>query len=225
MGLAIRQGNIPSREINVMQKRSTFQKIPRRRTVGRLAIAAVILGLVAATGGVVAHLSGVQAIEGIAPPSDPLTFSGPVGEDDGVIPDMSGFTIDTEIPAIAQLDPDLRAALAAATAAAAADDQPIYINSGWRSMRYQQQLFDEAVTLYASEEIARQFVATPELSAHTTGNAVDIETLDAQLWLQEHGYEFGLCQIFSNERWHFELATTPGGACPDMLTDASELGR
>ena len=208
-----------------MQRRSTYQQPPRRRVAGRIAIAAVVFALVATTGGVVAHLSGVQAIEGAAPPADPTAPSGPIGEEDGVIPEMSGLTIESDVTAIAKLNPELRAALADATAAAAVDGQPIYINSGWRSMRYQQQLFDEAVTLYASEEIARQFVATPELSAHTTGNAVDIETLDAQLWLQEHGYEFGLCQIFSNERWHFELATTPGGTCPDMLTDASELGR
>ena len=209
-----------------MQRRSTYQKA-RRRSVGGLALADIVasLAIVAVACGVLAYLSLPRSDAASIPPIHIDAPAGPLGEDDGVIPDMSGFTVDSDVPAITQLNADLRAALAAATDAAAADDQPIYINSGWRSARYQQQLFDDAVTTYESEEIARQFVATPELSAHTTGDAVDVEPLDAQLWLQQYGYEFGLCQIFANERWHYELATVPGGACPDMLTDASELGR
>ena len=35
---------------------------------------------------------------------------------------------------------------------------------------------------------------------------------------------YGLCQIFANERWHFELATEPGGACPPMYPDSSYRG-
>ncbi len=80
---------------------------------------------------------------------------------------------------------------------------------------------DDAVRVYASEEVARQFVATPERSHHVTGNAVDIGNLDAQLWLQQHGAQWGLCQIYANERWHFEIATTPGGTCPAQLPDAA----
>jgi len=189
-----------------------------------LAAVVVVLALVGAACGVFAYLSMSRSSDGAVPAIDRGALAAPIGEDDGVIPEMSGFTVDSDVPAIAKLDPALRAALAAATAAAAADDQPIYINSGWRSTRYQQQLFDEAVTTYASEEIAREYVATPELSAHTTGDAVDVEPLEAQLWLQQYGSEFGLCQVFANERWHYELATTPGGSCPDMLEDASELG-
>ena len=209
-----------------MQRRSTFQKARRQLGLGGIALVAIVssLAVVAIACGVLAYLSLPKSDAVTLPPIEIDAPAALVGEEDGVIPDMSGFTVDSEVPAIAKLNPDLRAALAAATSAAAEDDQPIYINSGWRSMRYQQQLFDEAVTTYASEEIARQFVAPPDLSAHTTGNAVDIEPLDAQLWLQEHGYEFGLCQIFANERWHYELATSPGGTCPDMLADASELG-
>ncbi|NYF09478.1 hypothetical protein HDC94_000634 [Leifsonia sp. AK011] len=208
-----------------MQRRSTFQKTRARHSPGGIALVAIVsaLAIVAVACGVLAYLSLPKSDAVTLPPIGEAPV-GLVGEDDGVIPEMSGFTVDTDVQAIAKLDPELRAALAAATAAAAEDDQPIYINSGWRSTRYQQQLFDEAVVTYESEEIARQFVAPPDLSAHTRGQAVDIEPLDAQLWLQEHGYEFGLCQIFANERWHYELATTPGGTCPDMLTDASELG-
>lgn len=125
---------------------------------------------------------------------------------------------DLDVPAIARLDPALRTAMTDAETAAG---MRFDITSGWRSTEYQQWLFDDAVRVYASEEVARQFVATPERSHHVTGNAVDIGNLDAQLWLQQHGAQWGLCQIYANERWHFEIATTPGGTCPAQLPDAA----
>jgi hypothetical protein len=54
-----------------------------------------------------------------------------------------------------------------------------------------------------------------------TGDAVDIGPTDADDWLIQHGSTYGLCQIFANELWHFELATTPGGDCPALLADGS----
>lgn len=125
---------------------------------------------------------------------------------------------DVDLPAIERLDPALRNAMAQAEAEAGI---PFDVTSGWRSAEYQQWLFDDAVRLYASEEIARQYVATPERSHHVTGHAIDIGNLDAQLWLQQFGTEWGICQIYANERWHFELATTPGGVCPELLPDAA----
>lgn len=95
------------------------------------------------------------------------------------------------------------------------------MTSGWRSVAYQEDLFAEAVVTYGSEEAAREFVAPPTLSKHVTGDAVDIGPLDAQLWLMEHGVDYGLCQTYANERWHFELATSPGGVCPEMSMDAT----
>ena len=74
---------------------------------------------------------------------------------------------------------------------------------------------------YGSLEEARKWVSTPELSAHVTGDAIDIGYTDADSWLMQHGADYGLCQIYSNEIWHFELATTPGGDCPPQLADAS----
>ena len=53
-----------------------------------------------------------------------------------------------------------------------------------------------------------------------TGHAVDVGPLDAQFWLIERGAEWGLCQIYANERWHFEVATDPGGKCPALLPAA-----
>jgi len=50
---------------------------------------------------------------------------------------------------------------------------------------------------------------------------VDIGPTAADDWLIQHGADYGLCQTFANEIWHFELATVPGGRCPDMLPDSS----
>lgn len=125
---------------------------------------------------------------------------------------------DGDLPAIERLDPALRTAMTDAETAAG---MRFDVTSGWRSAEYQQWLFDDAVRTYASEEIARQYVATPDRSHHVTGDAIDIGNLDAQLWLQQYGTQWGICQIYANERWHFELATTPGGVCPALLPDAA----
>ncbi len=124
-------------------------------------------------------------------------------------------------PTIANLDPDLLAAIQAAMRDAEDDGVRIAITSGWRSRAHQQRLFDEAVTKYGSEEEASRWVSTPDDSAHVTGDAVDIGPTAAAYWLSQHGAEYGLCQIFANEVWHYELATTPGGQCPEMFPDSS----
>ena len=45
----------------------------------------------------------------------------------------------------------------------------------------------------------------PDTSAHVSGDAVDIGPSGAAAWLSEHGAEYGLCQIYGNEPWHYEL--------------------
>jgi zinc D-Ala-D-Ala carboxypeptidase len=78
----------------------------------------------------------------------------------------------------------------------------------------------EAVSQYGSESEAARWVATADTSAHVSGNAVDIGSVDGTAWLSEHGAEYGLCQIYSNESWHFELSPkTIGRACPPMYAD------
>jgi hypothetical protein len=65
-------------------------------------------------------------------------------------------------------------------------------------------------------------VATPETSAHVSGDAVDIGPSDATAWLSAHGAEYGLCQIYGNETWHFELrAEVIDHGCPAMYADAT----
>jgi hypothetical protein len=134
--------------------------------------------------------------------------------------DLSG-PFDPDDPAIGNLDPDLLAAVQAAARDARDDGVEMVVTSGWRSQAHQQRLYAEAVRKYGSEEEARRYVATPDASAHVTGDAVDIGPTDADSWLSQHGADYGLCQTFANEMWHFELATTPGGQCPEMLPDGS----
>ena len=66
------------------------------------------------------------------------------GEADGAVP--AGVTVfDDDVPAVANLDPALLAALRRAATAAARDGVRFVVNSGWRSAAYQRQLLHEAV--------------------------------------------------------------------------------
>jgi len=140
----------------------------------------------------------------------------------GYIPDGERVSpFDTTHPAIRKLDPALLDAVKTAATDARADGVDIGVTSGWRSKAYQQQLLDEAVAEYGSDTEARRFVSTPEESEHVTGHAVDIGPTDAADWLIQHGADYGLCQPYANEMWHFELLTSPGGACPPARPDAA----
>jgi D-alanyl-D-alanine carboxypeptidase len=146
---------------------------------------------------------------------------GELGEADGAVPD--GTTVfDDDIPGVANLDPALLRALRQAARAAADDGVEFFVDSGWRSPAYQEQLFREAVAKYGSEEEAARWVATPNRSAHVSGHAVDIGRSQATAWLSEHGAEYGLCQIYANEAWHYELRPEAiGHSCPPMHADAT----
>jgi CubicO group peptidase (beta-lactamase class C family) len=53
-----------------------------------------------------------------------------------------------------------------------------------------------------------------------SGDAVDIGPSDARAWLSEHGAEYGLCQIYRNEPWHYELRPEAiDDGCPPMYAD------
>jgi hypothetical protein len=176
-----------------------------------LALGVCIAALLAALVTMLVHTTFASAIAPFAPTAD-----------HGLIADGSIVTLaDDEVPAIAKLDPALLDAMRQAEMDAASDGLAFEVTSGWRSTEYQQWLLDDAVEQYASEAVARQFVATSDRSRHVTGDAVDIVPIDAQLWLIEHGARYGICQTYANERWHFELATQPGGVCPEMKMDAA----
>ena len=142
--------------------------------------------------------------------------------DDGAIPDGERVSpYDESVAAVSRLDPGLLAAVRAAADDAAEDGIDIGITSGWRSTGYQQRLLTEAVDRYGSVAEARRFVSPPDKSKHVIGAAVDIGPTDAADWMIRHGADYGLCQTYANEMWHFELVTDPGGECPPPRSDAA----
>jgi zinc D-Ala-D-Ala carboxypeptidase len=141
-----------------------------------------------------------------------------LGEADGAVPD--GTTVFDDVPGVSRLDPALRGALRSAATDAANDGVQFVVDSGWRSPAYQEHLLQEAISKYGSEAEATRWVATPDTSAHVSGNAVDIGPSDAASWLSAHGAEYGLCRIYANEPWHFELRPeAPSHGCPAMYAD------
>jgi D-alanyl-D-alanine carboxypeptidase len=194
--------------------RTTTRRIPRIRVAGLL----VVIAAIAASLGYQFLASSSSTA---ASPIDVLRSEhrGALGEADGAVPD--GTTVfDDEIPGVANLDPDLLGALRQAATDAADDGVEFFVDSGWRSPEYQDQLLREAISEYGSEEEAARWVATAETSAHVSGHAVDIEHFDATAWLSEHGAEYGLCQIYSNEPWHYERRPEAiDHGCPPMYAD------
>jgi zinc D-Ala-D-Ala carboxypeptidase len=144
---------------------------------------------------------------------------GALGEADGAVPD--GTTVfDNEVPGVANLDSALLGALRQAATDAADDGVEFVVDSGWRSPAYQEQLLHEAVLKYGSEAEAARWVATGSTSAHVSGDAVDIGPSGAATWLSEHGAEYGLCRIYGNEPWHYELRPEAiDHGCPAMYSD------
>jgi zinc D-Ala-D-Ala carboxypeptidase len=159
-------------------------------------------------------------------PSPPESRRGehrePLGEADGAVPD--GVTVfDDAVPAVANLDADLLQALRRAATDAADDGVTFHVNGGWRSPRYQDRLLREAVAKYGSAEEAARWVATATTSPHVSGDAVDLGRSDATAWLSRHGARYGLCQIYRNEPWHYELRTEAiHHGCPGMYADPTQ---
>lgn len=144
----------------------------------------------------------------------------PVSEADGMLRESDAVSVFADTPAVSNLDPELLAAVRAAATAAEEDGIRLQVNSGWRSPAYQEALLADAVERYGSAEEAARWVATPEKSEHVSGDAVDLGPVAGQDWMSRHGAAFGLCQIYANERWHFELR--PGAianGCPVMYAD------
>ncbi|HEY9409520.1 MAG TPA: M15 family metallopeptidase [Jiangellaceae bacterium] len=137
----------------------------------------------------------------------------------GAVPD--GVTVfDDDVPAVANLDPELLDAFRQAATDAEDDGVEFHVNSGWRSPEYQDQLLREAVSEYGSEEEAARWVATADTSLHVTGDAIDIGPSDATAWLSEHGADYGLCQIYTNEPWHYERRPEAiDDGCPARYAD------
>ncbi|MET0930735.1 MAG: M15 family metallopeptidase [Aeromicrobium sp.] len=123
----------------------------------------------------------------------------------------------------AGLDADLADALGRATADARADGVEIHMTSGRRSPEHQEQLLRDAVNRYGSKEEAARWVATPDTSPHVSGDAIDVGPMSATDWLAQRGAAYGLCQIYANESWHYELrADAVADGCPAMYADPTE---
>ncbi len=184
--------------------------------------AALLLALTACAGTPADRTLG-SGETGSSIPAPPDLASEGLTEADGYVAPGVWLTLDDDVPAITNLEDDLRAALEAAALAARERGIEFSFTNGWRSAAYQQYLFDQAVEEYGSEEEASRWVKRADESRHVTGGAVDVATADAMDWLNRFGAEFGLCQIYANELWHFEHV--PGvdaeSGCPAQLTDSS----
>lgn len=136
-----------------------------------------------------------------------------------MLPD--GVTIfDEQYPGVANLEPELLSALRDAATDGADHGITFYVNSGWRSAAYQNQLLSQAVAEYGSETQAARWVAPAATSPHVRGEAVDIGSHTATAWLSQYGAAYGLCQIYANESWHYELRPESiGSGCPRMYLD------
>jgi zinc D-Ala-D-Ala carboxypeptidase len=193
---------------------------PARTTIRRIRIrrilAAGLLVVIVAIAADVGYQVLASSSSTAASPIDALRgqHRGPLGDPDDVVPTPR------RIRGGGKLDPALVGALRQAAADAVYDGVELYVKSGWRSPEYQQQLFNEAISTYGSEAEAARWVATPDTSPHVSGDAVDVGPSTATAWLSEHGAEYGLCQIYGNEPWHYELrpeAVDQG--CPPKYAD------
>ena len=189
-----------------------------------IAVAVVVAAIVAVLGGRPSAASSPSAAPA-APRHAPALADGP-GSDEGRVLGADGdvadgvTVFDDDVPAVANLDPDLLDALRRAAIDAADDGITFSVNSGWRSPEYQDQLLRDAVAEYGSAAEAARWVATADTSPHVQGGAIDVGQSDATDWLSEHGAEYGLCQIYANEPWHYELRPEAAdGGCPAMYTD------
>jgi hypothetical protein len=144
---------------------------------------------------------------------------GTTAQADGALP--GGVTVfDDRHPGVANLEPHLLQALRRAARAAAGDGIVVVVNSGWRSRDYQNRLLRQAVSTYGSAQEAARWVATADTSPHVSGDAVDVGPSEATAWLSAHGAAYGLCQIYGNEPWHYELRPVAiRQGCPPMYAD------
>ena len=208
---------------------------PARTTTRRIRIRRIrVAGLLVVIAAIAAALGNQLLASSSSPATSPTDVPrsehrglrsehrGALGEADGAVPDRT-TVFDDEVPGVAKLDPPLLRALRRAATDAAGDGVEFVVYSGWRSPEYQEQLLRQAVLKYGSAREAARWVATPDTSAHVSGDAVDLGPSGAAAWLSEHGAAYGLCQVYGNEPWHYELrAQAVGRGCPPTYADPTE---
>jgi hypothetical protein len=193
--------------------------ITRIRWLRLAAWLAVAVALVTAGAQVLASPPSPAAPPAIHLPRRAHHHHRPLGEADGAVP--AGTTVFADdVPGVTKLDPDLLSALRRAATDAGI---PFVVNSGWRSAAYEDQLRREAVAKYGSEAEAARWVATGSTSPHVSGEAVDLGPAAATQWLAAHGAAYGLCRIYANEPWHFELRPAAiARGCPPLYADPTQ---
>ncbi|MCK2239501.1 MULTISPECIES: M15 family metallopeptidase [unclassified Crossiella] len=141
---------------------------------------------------------------------------------DGSVPD--GVTVfANDVPAVTKLNPALLDAVRKAAKDAEEKGIQFVVNSGWRSPEHQERLLRDAISKYGSKKEAARWVATAETSLHVSGDAVDLGPAKATTWLAKHGAEYGLCQIYGNEPWHYELRPKAiRNGCPPQYPDPTK---
>jgi hypothetical protein len=194
---------------------------PRRIRVRRIRLVGALLVMLAIAAALGSRSPAPSSPRAAAPLDAPARSEhrAALGEAGGALPD--GTTVfDDGLPGVAKLDPALGGALRAAATDAASDGITFAVDSGWRSPEYQAQLLREAVSKYGSAAAAARWVATPSRSEHVSGRAVDIGPAAAAAWLSEHGAAYGLCRVYGNEPWHYELRPQAvGHGCPPTYAD------
>lgn len=150
------------------------------------------------------------------PGSDALPTPGPQATPPAEDPSAADTAADVD-----GLVPDLADRVRKAVALAHADGVELHVTSGRRSAALQQRLVDEAVDTYGSEREAHRWVLPPERSAHVQGRAVDLGPAAGARWVEKHSVELGLCRVYANETWHFELLPDGAARCPALLPDSS----
>lgn len=134
-----------------------------------------------------------------------------------------GYTVETQVADEAtgkELQTEAAQSFAAMQAAAELEGVSLILQSGYRSVEYQQGLFDQQVEKMIktglneeeAKEQAKTVVAVPGYSEHNTGYAADILTesyrimdsgfadTDAYAWLVKHAAEYGFIARYPEDK-------------------------
>ena len=125
-----------------------------------------------------------------------------------------------------EVHPQVLARFLSAQSAAKEEGIEMVIDSGYRTTQTQEYLFNRAIKEHKTAEEAIKWVLPAELSRHPWGLALDVNLhheKSGASWLEANGATFGLCRVYENEWWHFEPLIAPGGICPPLKPDASQV--
>ena len=161
------------------------------------------------------------------------------------LPLPEGYAVETEVAddnTGKELQKDAAQAYRQMTEAARAEDVELMLCSGYRTVEYQQELFDKKKQKYLDKgdseeeafEKARTVVALPGCSEHNTGLAADIvtpdhqdldtafERTDAFKWMDAHAAEYGFILRYPEDKqaitgiiyepWHYRYVGAENAA-------------